>query len=288
MLRRVFSWYGGKLRMVHMLRWLIPEHKKYVEPFMGSMALLLNHSHSMEEIACDLDAELVNLMQILADGEKGKELIGRLCELEYSKETFDKALACKKQSFVGLDDMEKAVAKYILISQSVNSLQKSFSRRDSFTTLKYRRKIMLHLPEVCKRLEGVKILHKDGIDLLAEVVDDSETFAFVDPPYCHSLRGKGANKAYACELSQEDHVRLLETIRDARCKIILCGYRGGDCFYDDYLMPCGWHCYKLCDVVKSCQITKKKRAIAEEFIWVNYELPDCAKYKISLREYGLE
>lgn len=274
--------------MVHKLRWLIPEHTRYVEPFMGSMALLLNHARSTEEVACDMDAELVNLMQILADKEKGKELIGRLSKLEYGVEVFKKALACKKEGFVGLDDMEKAVAKYVLISQSVNATQKSFSRKDSFDTVKYRRRIMLHLSEVCKRLDGVKILHTDGIKLLAEVVDDTETFAFLDPPYCHSLRGKGADKAYACELSQEDHIRLLETIRDARCKIMLCGYRGEECFYDEYLLPYGWHSYKLCEITKSCQVTEKKRDMAQEFIWVNYQLPDCAKYIISLREYGLE
>ena len=37
------------------------------------------------------------------------------------------------------------------------------------------------------------------------------------------------------------------------------------------------------DVPKSCQ-TKKDRDMAEEFIWVNYELPHCARYKITLEE----
>lgn len=67
---------------------------------------------------------------------------------------------------------------------------------------------------------------------------------------------------------------------------MLCGYKTetGTDLYDAYLLPYGWHCYKLADIVKACQTTKQKD-IAQEFIWVNYELPEMAKYVISMKEY---
>ena len=54
--------------------------------------------------------------------------------------------------------------------------------------------------------------------------------------------------------------------------------------YDIYLLPYGWKCYKLAEVVKACQ--GKNKNMAEEFIWINYELPDSAKYVISMKEYS--
>lgn len=76
---------------------------------------------------------------------------------------------------------------------------------------------------------------------------------------------------------------MLETIRDATCKIMLCGYAGGDHLYDKYLFQCGqnWRRYKLADLVHSCS-NQSKKGVGEEFIWVNYELPESAGYYIDL------
>ena len=66
---------------------------------------------------------------------------------------------------------------------------------------------------------------------------------------------------------------------------MLCGYKAdsGPDLYDTYLLPYGWHCYKLTEIVKACQSTKEKD-MAQEFIWVNYELPETAGVVISMRE----
>jgi len=124
----------------------------------------------------------------------------------------------------------------------------------------------------------------NGIDIMEKIKLNAGAFAFLDPPYRHELRGKGADKAYKCELPYKEQVRLLTTIRDAKCRTMLCGYRSDDGkdLYDEYLLPYGWRHYKLADLVKACQMTEIKD-IAEEWIWVNYPLPDCAKYFINLK-----
>jgi len=52
-------------------------------------------------------------------------------------------------------------------------------------------------------------------------------------------------------------------------------------------LPYGWKHYKLADLVKSCQSSLSVRDVGEEWIWVNYELPDIAKYFINLKTCGL-
>lgn len=283
---KVTNWYGGKLRMVSKLKALIPEHKVYCEPFMGSLALLLNKVRSEQEIACDMDAEMVCLMSTLANETMGQTLVEKLCALEYNEEVFNHAKECQKKSYVGMDDIEKAVAVYTLVSQSFNATRKGFSKKLYKSKSDYQRTIKLHLPLAFKRLQGVDIRYCNGIDMLAIYADDETAFVFADPPYRHKLRGKNAACIYGCEMSEEEHIRMLQIIQKAKCKILLCGYKAEkNDLYDRYLLPYGWHCYKLCDIAKSCK-PAEKRDFAEEFIWVNYELPDAAKYTISLKEHS--
>lgn len=287
MIIKSYKFYGGKLRLEHILNLLIPEHTAYFEPFMGSAALLLNHPRSKSEVINDLDSDLAFFMQILADRKKGKMLVQRLCGLQYGKHVFDEALDAKKNHFSGMGEIDKAVMIYTLISQSMNGTRKSFANKLFCDTSAYRADIQFHIPKVHERLQNVQVLNVDGIDLLEQIANKPDAFAFADPPYRKELRGAGADRAYSCEMPDCEHVRLLTTIQDARCKIMLCGYRSdsGEDLYDTYLKPHGWKCYKLGDIPKSSQVTKKHRDVGHEYIWVNYELPYEARYVISLKEY---
>ena len=288
MLIRPYRWYGGKIRMAHTISFLIPKHTAYYEPFMGSAAVLLNHPISKLEVINDLDQDLVHFMTTLADKKKGKLLIEKLNEIWYDRWVFDEAKLHKRNNFNGLNEIDKAVQIYVLITQSFNCTRKAFSKTAYKDTYAYRRDIQFYLTKVHERLKNVRIRNMNGIDLLGKIAENSNAFAFVDPPYRKELRAVGADKAYECELPHNEQIRLLETIQNAKCNIMLCGYRSksGIDLYDKYLLPYGWKCYKLAEVVKLCQRQKGHRDMAEEFIWVNYELPYHAKFVISMKEYS--
>lgn len=282
---RAYRWYGGKIRVVHEMNFLIPEHEAYYEPFMGSAALLLNHPRSPVEVINDKDSDLVCLMKTLADRKKGKDLVERLQRLCYGEEVYREAEQCRKKKYKGMSEIERAERVYILITQSFNAARKGFGRSTYPNTWAYRQDIAFHLPKVYERMKGVQVLGMDGIDLIASIAENSEAFVMADPPYRASLRGKGADKVYGWELPHKEQVRLLRTVRNCKCKVLLCGYKeeGKSDLYDKYLLPHGWKCYKLKDLVKSCQV-KKKKDVGQEYIWVNYELPYQARYIMSLKE----
>lgn len=286
-MNRFFRWYGGKIRMLEKLEALIPEHKIYLEPFVGSGALALNHIRSPVEIINDLDGDIANLFAVMADREKGKELIKRLLNVPYDRKLFNVVREEQKHNFIGYNSIEKAVLTYIMISQSFNAARSSFSKGGYASTELYHQDMLDNLPRVYERLEHVKIFNVDALDLLECYVDNEKVFAFLDPPYRHDLRGKNANKIYKCELSEIQQIRLLKIIRNAKAKILLCGYKAekGTDLYDAYLLPYGWKCYKLMDVPKSAQ-NKATRDIATEYVWCNYELPIWSGYYISLKEYS--
>lgn len=284
---RPFRWYGGKARMLNELVSLIPEHTTYAEPFMGSATLLLNHARSEVEIINDMDSELVHFMRTLADTTKAKTLFFRLNNLEFGKEVFEKALKHQKNGCLDLKPTERAVNFYTLVTQSYQNGRKSFSAKAYKDTRAYQEDIKFYLPKVQERLQGVTIENKNGIELLQELVEDENVFAFVDPPYRPSLRGKSARNIYGCEMSEEDHIRLLETIQNAKCKIALCGYRSpeGVDLYDKYLLPHGWKCYLLKRVGNTGK-AKTGKTMVDEYIWVNYELPKFASFVMSMKEYS--
>jgi len=282
---RFFRWYGGKIRMIERLVPLIPKHTVYLEPFAGSGALALNHVRSQVEIINDLDRDIANLFAVMADRDKGKELIERLYCVEYDRKVFCAAREEQKNGFEGYNSIERAVLTYILISQSFNASRNSFSKGGYASTELYHQDMLDNLPKVYERLERVSIYNADALDLLPCYADNEDVFAFIDPPYRHGLRGKNADKVYQCELSDLQQVKLLNTIRNAKAKILLCGYKAekGIDLYDAYLLPCGWKCYKLMDVPKSAQ-KKDTKDTATEYIWCNYELPAWSGYYISLKE----
>jgi site-specific DNA-adenine methylase len=250
---------------------------------MGSGAVTLNKRRSNLEVVNDLDVDIVRLFKLMSDKDSGGILLERLLKVEYSEAEFIRAKRATTNNFKYIhDEYRKAELTYILISQSFNNTRNNF--RNGMSQRKYTDELRLHLPYVYERLQGVRVLNMNGIDLMENIKYNTCAFAFLDPPYRHELRGEGANKVYKCELPYKEQVRLLTTIRDAKCKIMLCGYHSDDGhdLYDEYLLPYGWKHYKLAELVKACQTTEMKD-IAEEWIWVNYELPDCSKYYINLK-----
>ena len=284
---RFFRYYGGKIRMLEKLNALMPKHEIYLEPFLGSGALALNHERSQVEILSDLDRDIANLFRVLADRKKGLELMGHLTQVPYSRTVFNIARAEQRYNFRGYSDIERAVLTYIAISQSFNASRSSYSNGGYANTELYHQDMLENLPKVYDRLKDVQVYHADALDLLIKFVDNEDVFAFLDPPYRHELRGKNADRVYRFELSELQQISLLKTIRNANAKMLLCGYKAekGIDLYDAYLLPHGWKCYKLVDIPKSAQ-RKDSRDTATEYIWCNYRLPMGAGYYISMDEHS--
>lgn len=267
-----FGYYGGKNRISDKLNRLMPESKIYIEPFIGSGATLLNRDRSEIEIVNDFDPAIANLYKVLSDRELGKELLEKIFRLPYDEKLFNTAREYQRENFKGINDLDKALLVYILISQSYNNTRKQFSR-GTYDTGSYQRRIRTDIQRVYERLQGVKVYNKDALEIIKGVVNNPDVQMYLDPPYLHSLRGKGADKVYFKEMEYIKHVRLLETIQDAKCRILLSGYHADkDDLYDTYLLAHGWKSQELAKLVKSSQ-RKEERDIASEWVWFNYDIP---------------
>lgn len=88
-LRPPFPYFGGKQTLGPRIAALLPEHRHYVEPYCGSLAVLLSKEPAPFETVNDLDAELVTFWRVLR--ERPDEL-ARVCALTpHSRAEYDLA-----------------------------------------------------------------------------------------------------------------------------------------------------------------------------------------------------
>ena len=66
-----FRYFGGKTRQAERIASLLPPHEHYVEPFAGSLAVLLAKPRSRMETVNDLDQDLMTFWRVLRDDPDG-------------------------------------------------------------------------------------------------------------------------------------------------------------------------------------------------------------------------
>src|ERR1044072_4839485 len=73
-----FAYYGGKTSIANRIVTLSPAPLHYVEPFAGSLSVLLAKARSVHETVSDIDGDLMTFWRVLRD--RPREL-ARVCQL---------------------------------------------------------------------------------------------------------------------------------------------------------------------------------------------------------------
>jgi DNA adenine methylase len=250
--RPALNYFGGKVRLCHQILEIAPEHTIYVEPFAGGLSVLLNKYRSDVEVACDVSSELILFYRVLVD--RCEEVIERVQDIKFDKPTFLAACAAGDRG----DELTQAVN--FLCRQRM-----SFSGRiGGWAEPKHKVAAWESLPAclrtVAKRLKGVKLFLRSGLDVIPEY-DSSDTWFYIDPPYYMATRNGGE---FLHEFNEMDHLRLLRSLNRLRGKVILSGY--------DYLMYnkelVGWDRVEIEMPTSSNFSPAKKRAQRTEVLWV--------------------
>jgi DNA adenine methylase len=252
---------------------MLPQHRVYVEPFAGGLSVLLNKRRSAVEVAGDLDCDLMRFWTCLRD--EPTDLIRGLEIVEYSRSEFEQA--CELMGSHDLDAtntrVEVAVAYLIRNRMSRGGRGRSFGwskrlrggRPGDLNAWHTIRKI---LPTIAARLRHVELYRADAFDLIAQY-DNRDTLFYLDPPYLHATRT--ARVAYDHEMSDEAHMRLLDTILDVRGMVVLSGYHHP--LYDHALRE--WERHEFERPNDSAQTKVKSRRV--EVLWLN---PACDVFRL--------
>ncbi len=218
-----FAYYGGKTTLASRIAGLLPPHRHYVEPFAGSLAVLLAKPPSLMETVNDLDGHLMTFWRVLRD--RPDELM-RVCALTPHSRAEHQAA----YDLDGTDELERARRVWVCLTQGRgNALRKTGwrhfqdpGRRGPTSMPDYLTSYVERMRGSAARLAGVSLEQRDALDLIADYGRHSEVCIYADPPYLGSTR---SSRQYLVEMSHpEEHEALAQALRDCLASVVLSGY----------------------------------------------------------------
>jgi DNA adenine methylase len=239
-LRPALSWHGGKWRLAPWVISHFPHHRVYVEPFGGAASVLLRKPRSYAEVYNDLDGGVVNLFRVLRSPRRD-ELIEAVRLTPFARDEFEESYRPAQ------DDVERARRLVVRSLMGFGSDGHNIAVRTGFRGSADRsgttpahdwRRTPATLAAVAERFQGVVIENRPAIDVMRQH-DCSDALHYCDPPYLPSTRSQKSRRgvvsyhAYAHEMAEADHVRLLDDLRSLVGAVALSGYPSR--LYDDAL-----------------------------------------------------
>lgn len=286
---------GGKnnIPMQEKIQALIPCNiTKMADLFVGSGSVTYNCRKAKYFHLNDSDSNMSNLHSVIKDGMLVQELLCVIEKCNFTKEEFAEALERSEKS-EHTDKVVWAMDELLLLYTSFNADRTSYYIKEDAEKLKQRIKRNIGRVFVKAQKCEMTVTNENALKLLKEYCErgDADTFIYLDPPYLDELISSN-HPLYRQATSKEEHEKMLQIIQDAKCPILLSGYKkekSEDDLYCKYLdKEHGWVCLQLGEFHKSS--SGKKGSTGIEYVWLNYfdRLPENAKYFVSMKNHGLE
>jgi DNA adenine methylase len=268
-LKPPFVYFGGKTTIAPQIATLLPPHEHYVEPFGGSLALLLAKLPAPAETVNDLAGDLVHFWKTLRERSDDLE---RACALTPHSRA-EHQLSYEPAE----DDLERARRTWVRLTQGrAGQLRQRTGwrfRADAGSTgMASLSGYVRQLHPIAQRLARVSIECRPAIDVIRAYGQYPHALIYADPPYPASVRthdAKGGN-VYVHEMRRDDeHRELGDALRSCRCAVVLSGY---DCPLYRELFD-GWHRRELAAQAGNSLDDTKVRT---EVLWSNRPFPQAA------------
>lgn len=266
MTRPPFVYFGGKQTLADRIAALLPEHLHYVEPFCGSLAVLLAKKPSRMETVNDLDREVMTFWRILRNRPEDLE---RACALTpHSRAEYLEVLSADPTD----DELEVARRVWVRLTQGrAGQLRRTtgwryfIAPRGSNRSMPgYLEAYRTRLAPCLDRLAQISLECRPAMEVIAEYGQHDETLLYVDPPYLGSTRNWGNQYVHEMRDAAE-HRELAEALHAARAAVVLSGYPSP--LYDE--LYAGWDRVSMATRTNQGGATTTDRT---EVVWCNRPL----------------
>lgn len=259
-----FAYFGGKTTLADRIVRFLPEARHYVEPFAGSLAVLLAKPRARMETVNDLDGDLMLFWRVLRDRP---EDLARVCMLTpHSRAEHAGAF----HPVDGLDELERARRVWVRLTQGRGGLLRRTGWRhyadpaSSSGMPDYLAGYVARLMPAAARLAGVSLECRPALDLIEKYGRYPDVLLYVDPPYLGSTRIWG--NQYRHELRGDaEHRDLAEALMVCRAHVVLSGYDSA--LYAE--LYAAWHTVRM---PASTGNARRGEQIRTEVLWSNREL----------------
>jgi len=216
--------------------------------------VLFNKKPSYLETVNDLDGNVVNLFKVIR--EQPEELAGLIEFTPFSREEF---YSSHEKTGVPLEDARRFLVQ---VWQGFSGRTSHLSGWAHFRTVLKGGDLSARFSTVperilvaAKRLKTVQIECRPAQEIIPEY-KSKEVLIYADPPYV--LNSRTGGKVYAHEMTDEEHVELLDLLNDHPGPVVLSGY------------DCDLYRSKLIGWAKSVKNNLTQRAqVKEESLWLN-------------------
>lgn len=235
-LKSPIQYFGAKQQIAEKLVDLMPAHQGYIEPYSGSLSVLLAKPLAKIEVVNDLDHRLMTFWRVLRD--RPDELL-HVAELTpHSRAELEGAAALDDT----VDELEMARQVWVLLTQGRSRTMKRTGWRfyadpqgtSASFGLTYMNAYRSRLGPAFERLRSVSLECRPALDVIEQYGAFEENLLYVDPPYVHASR-RGAR--YSHEMTDADHRDLAAALHAVRGPVLLSGYASQ--LYDELFD--GWH-----------------------------------------------
>lgn len=210
-----FPYPGGKTPYVNQILRHFPEHRRYVEPFGGSAAMLLNKPKSYVEVYNDINDDVVHFFRTVR--EQRDELVEWLRTVPFSRKLYEEWVDEYFDGYRPDDDIERAGRWFFLRYTQYGGKvagRSGFKASGKRNEARSFRGGIEALDDVLDRFAEVTIENADYREVI-DRYDGEEAFFYLDPPYL----GPG-DGLYDTEF---DHAELANTLADIEGRW-LCSY----------------------------------------------------------------
>lgn len=296
-----FSYFGKKTpSYLGKLSQLLPMAvlKIIVETCMGSGTFSANCAYKdTERVAIEYDKGMYVLNKCIQ--ENVYELIDRLLDKEYSEETFDNAIKVLDEFDKGADydEIEVAVAAYISIIESFNSMRdcfRNFKDQEGYDKFvdRLRRNIITDLIPLQSAWNDLEIINGSLFEHSVYWLKENSGLVFADPPYPQDGRGIDSEKehaGYRHDWKMEQQLQFLNFVIDMNNKkevsnIIICSIMNIDNngnlmnleenMYCKMLLSHGFRMVvvekKFTSEIKNENSKSRKKRMKAEVVFINY------------------
>lgn len=172
----VFSYSGGKRRMLKYILPIIPQHDTYIEPFAGGLAVFLAKDRVKNEIINDLNHEVGNFYLYVR--EHPESLLREMEDYLHSTDIFKAFLQNK-----GLTELQRVARWFLLKVSSFSGFGDTFARDSRGYRGFNKERHMPLIEQLHERLRNVTIDSRDW-QKVVDMYDSANAFIYFDPPYC--------------------------------------------------------------------------------------------------------
>ncbi len=249
----VLKYPGAKWNIAEWIIGHIPPHVHYLEPYFGSGAVFFNKVPSQVETINDIDGQVVGFFRILRDNP---DKLARAIKLTpYSRKEYEDAFyLCGDQ----LEDARRFCIR-CWMAYGPKTVRKTGWRNDvegrnGNSCPRVWDSVPGRLIAVAERLKDAQIESRPAVDMITRN-NKPRVLIYADPPYVLNTR---MGKQYAHEMTNEDHIQLIEALDQHTGPALLSGYACD--LYDSRLKH--WE-------RETCKALAEGGRSREEVLWIN-------------------